>query len=143
MSAYRLKELPGTAIEPWLDQISQLRIDLFRDFPYLYDGDSHYERRYLSRYLEARDALILLVIDGLDRVMGVTTCLPLTQEEFVFQEPFQASGIDLSEVCYFGESLLEPHLRGKGIGHLFLISVKPMLKKSVVKSRPSVLSSAC
>lgn len=119
MSACRLKELSGTAIEPWLDQISRLRIDLFRDFPYLYDGDFLYERNYLSRYLEAKDALILLVLDGLDRVMGVSTCLPMTQEEFVFQEPFLTSSMELSDVCYFGESLLEPHLRGKGLGHLF------------------------
>ena len=119
MSAYKIHELTGEAIEPWLDQIGHLRMEVFREFPYLYDGDPIYERNYLKRYLEAKDALVVLVVDALDRVIGVTTCLPMSEEGAEFHTPFMAAEMDLAEICYFGESLLLPQWRGKGMGRLF------------------------
>ncbi len=49
MSAVEIRPVTGIAVEPWLDALAQLRIAVFRDYPYLYDGDLSYERRYLDR----------------------------------------------------------------------------------------------
>ena len=119
MSEFSIHELQGEGIEPWLDRLGRLRIEVFREFPYLYDGDEEYERNYLKRYLEAKDALIVVVTDDAGQLVGATTCLPMSEEGAEFRQPFEQADIDVKEIFYFGESILLPDWRGKGIGHAF------------------------
>ena len=42
--------LTGNAVGEVLDDLARLRIAVFRDWPYLYDGDVAYERDYLTAY---------------------------------------------------------------------------------------------
>src|SRR5262245_57505554 len=114
-----LHELSGRALEPWLDGLGALRIAVFREYPYLYDGSLEYEREYLRTYVNAPKSLVVLVTDGDQKVVGATTCIPLKDEGPEFQEPFRKHGYDVDDVCYFGESILLPQLRGKGIGKEF------------------------
>lgn len=114
-----LHDLHGKDVEPWLDELGKLRIAVFREFPYLYDGTLEYERDYLQTYVRSAGSLVVLVVDGQRNVVGATTCLPLRDEGPEFQQPFIQAGYDVEEVCYFGESILLPPLRGKGYGKAF------------------------
>ena len=49
----RLTPLTGAAILPLLDTLADLRIRVFHDYPYLYEGSLDYERRYLQSCAEA------------------------------------------------------------------------------------------
>ena len=42
--------LTGDSVGAVLDDLARLRIAVFRDWPYLYDGDPAYERDYLRAY---------------------------------------------------------------------------------------------
>lgn len=112
-------ELQGAALDPWLDHLGRLRITVFREYPYLYDGSLEYERDYLRTYVNASRSLVVLVTDEKEDVLGATTCIPLRDEGPEFQEPFLRHGFDVNEVCYFGESILLPRFRGRGIGKEF------------------------
>lgn len=112
-------ELHGKALLPWLDGLGALRIAVFREYPYLYEGSLEYEREYLAAYAASDDSLVVLVTDAGNNVVGATTCLPLLDEGPEFKEPFLRQGYALDEVCYFGESILLPELRGRGIGKEF------------------------
>lgn len=114
----RLIHCQGAALDPYLDALGQLRITVFREFPYLYDGSLEYERDYLRTYAAAEQSLVVLVLRGSD-VVGATTCIPMTAEGPEFQEAFVRAGYDLSQICYFGESILLPELRGRGLGKEF------------------------
>ncbi len=105
-------------MEPWLDGLGQLRLTVFHEYPYLYDGTLEYERDYLRTYTRSPDSLVVLVTQD-DQVVGATTCLPLRDEGPEFQEAFLKAGYDVNEICYFGESILLPSLRGRGIGKEF------------------------
>ncbi|MCF8499745.1 MAG: GNAT family N-acetyltransferase [Rhodospirillum sp.] len=114
----RVKPLTGEAARAITDDLARLRISVFREFPYLYDGDRDYERTYLETYAKARDGVIVAAFDG-DRVIGAATALPLTAEPDHVGKPFRLAGIPLETVFYFGESVLEPAYRGQGLGHAF------------------------
>lgn len=114
-----LKNFHGPELTPHLDALGELRITVFREYPYLYDGSLEYERDYLGIYTRTARSLVVLAFDG-DRVVGATTCLPMTDEGPEFQEAFVgAGGYDLKDICYFGESILLPEYRGQGVGKEF------------------------
>lgn len=100
------------------DDLARLRIAVFRDFPYLYDGSVAYERAYLNTYAKSERAFLFAVYDG-DQMVGATTCIPLTDETDDVKKPFLDAGYDLTTVFYFGESILLPACRGLGLGHRF------------------------
>lgn len=110
--------LRGQAIAPYIDDLAQLRITVFREFPYLYDGTPEYEARYLQTYLNSVDSIAVLALDGL-KVVGASTGLPLAHEEADFQKPFLDQGYDPQTLFYGGESVLLPAYRGQGIYKTF------------------------
>ncbi len=111
--------LSGPELKPYLDHLGGLRIAVFREFPYLYEGDLDYERNYLKTYLKTRESHITLVFSGKD-LIGATTAILAKYEEEAFRKPFEKAGYDPQSVCYFGESLLLPNFRGQGLGKLFM-----------------------
>ncbi len=111
-------EVHGPELSPHLDALGTLRITVFREYPYLYDGSLDYERDYLQCYLRCPRSLVVLAFDG-DKVVGATTCMPMSEEGPEFQEAFAKAGYDLATICYFGESILLPEYRGRGLGKEF------------------------
>jgi len=108
----------GAAVTPHLDDLARLRIAVFRDWPYLYQGDLAYERRYLAAYANSPRSVFVLALDG-DIVVGASSGIPLADDGEAFQVPFRARGMAVDEVFYFGESVLLRDYRGQGIGHRF------------------------
>ncbi|MCC4615397.1 GNAT family N-acetyltransferase [Xanthomonas campestris pv. asclepiadis] len=117
-SSLIVETVRGTQVLPHLAAVAQLRIAVFRAWPYLYEGDADYERGYLAAYAASPDSVFVLARDG-DAVIGASTGLPLLDDSEAFHAPFRAAGIDPASVFYFGESVLLPAYRGQGIGHAF------------------------
>lgn len=117
-SSLMVETVRGTQVLPHLDAVAQLRISVFGAWPYLYQGDAAYERDYLAAYAASPDSVFVLARDG-DAVIGASTGLPLLDDSDAFHAPFRAAGIDPAGVFYFGESVLLPAYRGRGIGHAF------------------------
>lgn len=113
-----VESVSGTDIEPWLGALARLRIQVFREWPYLYDGTEEYEQKYLQKYVDSEKSVMVLAIDG-DRVVGASSGLPLTDADCEFQKPFIDANKDVSSIFYFGESVLNPRYRGLGLGHRF------------------------
>ncbi len=113
----RLEDITGQDIGPYLDDFARLRISVFRDFPYLYDGNFTYERRYLARYAQG-DTILVGAFDG-DNMVGAGTGMPLTEHADDFAAAFDGQSIDFETVFYCAESVLLPAYRGQGAGHAF------------------------
>jgi GNAT superfamily N-acetyltransferase len=109
----------GDAILPVVDELAGLRIAVFRDWPYLYEGDSGHERDYLAAYAGSPRSICVVARDETGRAVGASTGMPLADEGETFHRPFLERGIALEEVFYFGESVLLAPWRGRGIGHAF------------------------
>lgn len=113
-----VRTLTGGALEAVLDDLARLRIKVFADYPYLYDGDFAYERRYLEPYRGREGAIVVGAFEGA-RLVGAATGMPLLAHSEDFAAAFEGSGIDLGEVFYCAESVLLPEFRGRGVGHVF------------------------
>ena len=110
--------LAGPALHPLLPDLARLRTTVFRQWPYLYEGDDAYERGYLRSYAEAPGAAVIVCRAG-DAVVGAATCEPMVQGHAPVQASFRAAGLDPSDFCYFGESVLLSRYRGRGAGVRF------------------------
>jgi GNAT superfamily N-acetyltransferase len=114
----RVVPLTGTSTSSALDALARLRIAVFRDWPYLYDGTIDYERKYLAKLAAAPGAVIVAAHDG-DTIVGCATGAPMAEMEAEFAEPFRARRSDIGRIFYCGESVLLPDWRGRGLGHAF------------------------
>lgn len=101
-----------------LPDLARLRIAIFREWPYLYDGTLDYEERYLSHFLDGPDAVLIVARDD-DDIVGVATASSIARQDEVLRKPFEDAGYAIATLSYFGESVLLPSYRGKGIGHAF------------------------
>ncbi len=115
---WQILHLSGAAIAPYLADLAHLRITVFREFPYLYDGSLEYEARYLQTYVNSPDSIAVLVLDG-EQIVGASTGLPMAHEEAEFQQPFLQHGYDPQTLFYCAESVLLPSYRGQGVYKAF------------------------
>ena len=114
----KVARLTGDALSDAIDALADLRMNVFRDWPYLYNGDLNYERRYLRHYQTSPEALVVTAQVG-DWVVGAATATPLLDHAAEFAQALDGSGIDIDRTFYCGESLLLPSYRGRGVGHQF------------------------
>lgn len=124
-----IKKLHGLEIEPLLMELAQLRIQVFREYPYLYDGDIDYEKKYLKTYLHTKESIALLACNQRGDVVGASTGIPLMNETNEFIHAFQASDYNPSEIFYCAESILLPDYRGKGIYKKFFLERENQAKQ--------------
>ena len=118
MHSVSFSVLSADEFQPVLPRVAELRLNIFREYPYLYDGTYANEEEYLGRYLQSADFTLILAKDG-QRIVGASTCLPLSQEINEIRAPLLQAGYDVEEVMYLGESVLSKAYRGLGIGKAF------------------------
>ena len=113
----RFQRFIGPRIADVVDDLAALRIAVFREWPYLYEGDLEYERGYLAGYA-AQAAIVVGAFDG-PRMVGAATGMPLIAHADDFRSAFEGRGLSLDAIFYCAESVLLPAFRGKGAGHVF------------------------
>jgi GNAT superfamily N-acetyltransferase len=114
----RIQSFTGKDMERYIPEVARLRIEVFREFPYLYDGNLEYEAKYLRTYTASPDSVIVIAFDG-NQVIGASTAVPLRHETEEIKRPFLEHNIDPDSVFYLGESVLRREYRGRGIGVRF------------------------
>ncbi len=113
-----VRPLTGDDLAAALPDLAHLRIKVFRDWPYLYQGTFDYEHRYLQSFRDSADAILVGAFDG-DTLVGAATGTPMEDHADDFGAAFAQSDRPLTDIFYCAESVLLPAYRGKGIGHAF------------------------
>ena len=113
-----VRRLTASETRERIGDVAALRIAVFREWPYLYDGDPAYEQRYLQPYVTSARAVIIGAFDE-DRLVGASTASPLADHAEDFAAPFARSGERIGDWYYLAESVLLPEYRGQGVGIRF------------------------
>lgn len=61
--ALSIVTVSGEELEKYLPDLARLRIQIFREYPYLYEGSEEYEQRYLQTYIASGAAMAVLAFD--------------------------------------------------------------------------------
>jgi GNAT superfamily N-acetyltransferase len=117
-TSIHVEPLTGAALSAALPALAKLRITVFRDFPYLYDGTVDYEQAYLAKFASGPGAVCVAAFDG-DQIVGASTGAPMAEHAPEFGAPFAAKGWDVARLFYCSESVLLKSHRGHGLGHAF------------------------
>ena len=116
--ALAIRALTEADLDRFLPDVARLRMQVFRDWPYLYEGSFEYEHRYLQSYRDSAGAILVGAFDG-SSLVGVATGTPMEDHADDFARAFESTGYALGDIFYCAESVLLPEFRGKGIGHAF------------------------
>lgn len=115
--------LTGTAIADVLSDLDTLRLDIFREYPYLYEGRLVDELNYLATYATAPDACVIFAYDG-GSVIGAASGVPLVHEDTQMPDAFVGTSLPLEELYYVGELLFRPAYRNCGLGRKLLVRME-------------------
>src|SRR3990167_4137978 len=87
----------------YIEAVSRLRIQIFKEYPYLYEGELDYERRYMQGYTSDDKAMIAIArVDGI--LAGVSTGIPLVSDSEIVSDAkkvFSQENIDIGDFYYY------------------------------------------
>jgi len=119
--------LTGAVIADALNDLATLRLEIFPEYPYLYQGRREDEIAYLGTYAKTPDACVILACDG-STVIGAATGMPLVHEDAQIRDAFAGTTFPLNEVYYVGELLLRPTYRNCGLGRKLLAQLESLIR---------------
>lgn len=115
--------LQGADIQGHLEEIARLRLSIFREYPYLYDGKMEYELKYLQHYA-SKDEATVIVSSYENQLAGAVTAIPLQYESEEMIAPVAATSYPVERIYYIGELLFYPDYRNKGLGTRLLSRIE-------------------
>ncbi|MGG5290643.1 GNAT family acetyltransferase [Pseudomonas shirazensis] len=115
-----IRLLHGAAIAPYIAELGQLRLQVLREYPFLYDATPQDEATCLGACLSSERSLLVMAQDQ-GGLVGAALGLPLTEAAADIQAAFSARGHDPAKVFYFAQSVVLPGYRGQGLGVRFFI----------------------
>ncbi|PLY03705.1 MAG: N-acetyltransferase [Desulfuromonas sp.] len=126
--AVTIRILSGDAVREYLDDLASLRLEIFAEFPYLYQGKRADELAYLTSYAETDGARVILAeADG--EVIGAATGMPLQHEDALLRDPVATSGADINRLYYVGELLFYRRWRGARLGQQLLATMEEKIRR--------------
>lgn len=111
---FMIKAFKGPEARKYIDAIANMRISMFKEYPYLYDGSMEYEKEYLETYFKSENASILLVLDD-GKVVGFSSSIPLAEETDELKKPFLDNKLAVKDYLYIGEVMIHEDYRGEGL----------------------------
>lgn len=107
--------LKGTEIKNYSDELAKMRLEYFKEYPYLYRGDLENERKNFRNLADNWRSILLIALEG-QEIAAVSTATPLDSGYVdVPQDIFRNMGFINQDLYYFGEIIVHQKFRGIGL----------------------------
>jgi ribosomal protein S18 acetylase RimI-like enzyme len=120
----------GKETAKYIDIVSEWRIKLFREYPYLYVGDIEYEKKYMQGHATDKQAMIAIAkVDGM--LAGFSTGFPLISDSEIVADVkklVSQAGDDIADYYYYGEIMVLPEFRGRGLASMLYTAQDNLIK---------------
>lgn len=118
-SPISVKELSGQQITLFIRDIGQAIRDVYKEWPYLYEGTVEEQEEYVQkRYIDRPDSVVCAAFDQ-KQLIGLAMGVPLCDAPAHYLTPFISDnlcmGMPLKDIFYWGELIVRPECRQKGI----------------------------
>ena len=105
-----MKTLLGQEILSHIREISDITMNVFKEYPYLYEGTEQEQWEYVDKRYCKQPNSVVCMASREGRLVGVVMGVPMNQAPLKYQTPFLNQGIDLSKLFYIGEmTILQGH----------------------------------
>ena len=106
------KILKGDEISRYLEELVQLRIRTFKEWPYLYEANKDEEYEYLGNFITSNESVVVLALVN-DQIVGALTGIVLADSVQKFTELFNQHNLDPYRYFYLSEAMIIPSYRGQ------------------------------
>lgn len=110
----RIETLKGNEITPYYDEMIHFCHQIYRSYPYFYNGEDSEYAAYLKAYSQSNETIICLAFDDQEMV-GLAIGTPMSKTRALYQQVLLEKGYDISSFFYLGEFGLKPSYWGMGI----------------------------
>lgn len=101
----------------YVDFLSQLRIDTFKEYPYLYEGNLEIESKHIRDFISDEKSMVV-VAKVSNEIAGICTGTPLSNNSEIISKLKKASqkkALELDGYYYCAELIVLPKFRGIGL----------------------------
>lgn len=103
----------GQQSRRYAEQIASIRLELFREFPYLYLGTVEEEYEYLSMYFDSPSATLVLGFDRENQLVCYSSSLAV--DDCTDDIKLPCASLGYLNILYIGEVMLRSDYRSRGI----------------------------
>ena len=118
MTDIRVQAIDSADLPALLRAITDIRMQVFSAWPYLYDGNLDDEDEYLRHFTRDPQTIVLGAWDG-DRLVGVSTASRWETHPENLLDQLPGLHVPVTDILYLAESVLYADYRGQGIGNRF------------------------
>ncbi len=126
----RVELLKGDAVTPYIKDITELSLIIYKEYPYLYEGTEEEYRPFIEHYASSQNGIACLLFDN-EKPVGVAIGMPMNEMREKYQQPLLNVNpkIDFDSLFYLGEFLLLQEYRGQGFGKEMYLELEQAVRK--------------
>jgi len=128
MSDIKIVAFTGREIDAVIPKLADLRIEIFAEYPFLYEGSLEDEKQHIKKFFAMEDAIVVAAFDQ-DKIVGISTAYPFIYEKESFQKLFLKHQRAPQEYFIIGEVALQKQYRRLGIGKKILQEIEAYAQK--------------
>ena len=112
---YNFSVVHGEGLQSIMKEIASLSVTVFREYPYLFDGNVEEEKADLANFLSSQGSLAVVAKEG-KKVIGAVTGKPLIETSDQIIKVFEEKGHSVHTMFYLMDLMLLKEYRGRGLG---------------------------
>lgn len=131
-----LETFKGNAISPYIQDITDLSLTIYREYPYLYEGTEEEYMPFIEYYSYSQNGIACILFDN-DKPIGVAIGMPMNEMREKYKQPLlnYYTETDFDSLFYLGEFLLLKEYRGQGFSKQMYLELEQQVRKTGFSSK--------